>query len=112
MSSPDQNREGFPSSPLLTPTPLAYGRLPLQFGEFYVSDGPGPHPVVILIHGGFWRAQYGLALMNGLAQSLAQQGIAVWNIEYRRVGDPGGGWPSTLQDVGQAADYLHVIAPR
>lgn len=89
---------------------LFYGTDPLQFGELYLPEGSGPHPVVILIHGGFWRAAYDLTLMTGLAEDLARQGIAAWNIEYRRVGDVGGGWPGTLLDVAQAADYLPTIA--
>jgi acetyl esterase/lipase len=89
---------------------LHYGSKPLQFGELYIPNGHGPHPVVILIHGGFWRARYGLSLMTGLARDLAERGIAAWNIEYRRIGDVGGGWPGTLRDVARAADYLRTIA--
>ena len=67
--------------------------------------------MVILVHGGFWRAQYGLDWMDALAEDLSERGIASWNIEYRRVGDPGGGgWPGTLQDVACAADHLRVLA--
>lgn len=90
---------------------LAYGPESQQFGELYVPQDQGPHPVVVLIHGGFWRAPYDLTLMEGLAQDLVSYGIAVWNIEYRRVGDPGGAWPGTLQDVASAVDYLQPIAP-
>ena len=89
---------------------LVYGDEPLQFGDLYVPDQPGPYPVVILIHGGFWRAAYSLSLMEPLAIDLVRRGIAVWNIEYRRVGDPGGGWPGTLQDVARANDYLKTVA--
>lgn len=89
---------------------LAYGTHPLQFGELYLPEQPGPHPLVILIHGGFWRAAYNLSLMTGLAVDLAEHGIAAWNIEYRRVGDAGGGWPNTLLDVAQAADFIQTIA--
>src|SRR5258708_14982872 len=89
---------------------LAYGAEPLQFGELYLPDNAGPHPVVILIHGGYWRARYGLDLMTGLAEDLAARGYAAWNIEYRRVGDPGGRWPGTLLDVAFAADYLRLLA--
>lgn len=94
------------------PRRLAYGPGPQQFGELRVPNQPGPHPTIILIHGGFWRAQYGYALMDGLAEDLAARGIASWNIEYRRVGDPGGGWPNSLLDVAAAADYLLTLAPR
>jgi|SRR5450755_2241 len=85
---------------------LAYGDEPLQFGDLYTPPGTELRPVVILIHGGFWRAAYGLSLMAGLAENLAQRGFAAWNIEYRRVGDSGGGWPNTLLDVARATDHL------
>jgi acetyl esterase/lipase len=90
---------------------LAYGPEPLNFGELYLPESAGPHPVVILIHGGYWRARYGLDLMTSLAEDLAQRAIAAWNIEYRRVGNEGGGWPGTFVDVALAADYLQEIAP-
>src|SRR5260370_3919740 len=90
---------------------MAYGTESLQFGELYLPGEPGPHRTVILIHGGYWPARYGLDLMTGLAEDLAARGYAAWNIEYRRVGDPGGGWPGTLLDVAFAADYLRILAP-
>jgi acetyl esterase/lipase len=90
---------------------LPYGPEPLQFGNLYLPNTPGPHPIAILIHGGYWRARYGLELMIGLAEDLATRGYAAWNIEYRRVGNPGGGWPGTLLDVAFAADYLRILAP-
>lgn len=93
------------------PLRLAYGTDVQQFGELYLPAGSGPHPVALLIHGGYWRARYGLELMNELGQDLAGRGIAAWNIEYRRVGNPGGGWPGTLLDVAQAADFLRDLAP-
>ena len=88
----------------------AYGTGDSQFGDLYLPTGAGPYPVVILLHGGFWRASYSLKLMRTLARDLAQRGIAVWNVEYRRVGNAGGGWPGTLQDVAHAADFLRHIA--
>ena len=90
---------------------LPYGSDALQFGELHLPGGTGPYPIVILIHGGFWRAHYGYTLMTGLAEDLAKRGIAAWNIEYRRIGDPGGGWPATLLDVARAADYVRILAP-
>jgi acetyl esterase/lipase len=89
---------------------LPYGDDAMQFGNLYLPPGPGPHPVAIVIHGGFWRAPYNYTLMTGLAEDLAQHGIAAWNIEYRRVGDPQGGWPNTFLDVAMAADHLKRIA--
>jgi acetyl esterase/lipase len=67
--------------------------------------GPGPHRVIVLIHGGSWTNRYGRIVMRGLAGDLVRRGWAVWNIEYRRVGD-GGGWPATFADVGAAVDQL------
>ncbi len=88
-----------------------YGTEPTSFGDLRLPDGIGPHPVVVLIHGGFWRAQYGLDLMGRLGDDLAARGFASWNIEYRRGGEPGGGWPGTLQDVARATERLRDLAP-
>jgi acetyl esterase/lipase len=77
-----------------------YGDDPSQFGELY-----GEGPVAVLIHGGFWKALYGLDLEVALAEDLARRGWAAWNIEYRRLGN-GGGVPETLDDVAAAIDAL------
>jgi acetyl esterase/lipase len=100
----------FHNQPSFTTQRLSYGPLPLHFADLYLPATAGPHPVVVLIHGGFWRNPYTLTLMDGLAQDLATQGIAAWNIEYRRVGDEGGGWPGTMQDVAAATDHLRALA--
>ena len=89
---------------------LAYGGDPLQFGELRLPEGEGPYPVVIVIHGGCWLAEYDLGYISGLAAALTGTGVATWSIEYRRVGDEGGGWPGTFQDVAAAADFLSEIA--
>lgn len=94
------------------PIKLPYGPEYLQFGDLYLPEGDGPHPVIPLIHGGYWRARYDLTLMQGLAEDLARRGYAAWNIEYRRVGDTGGGWPGTFLDVARAVDYIRILAPR
>jgi len=94
-----------------SPLRLPYGTAISQFGELFLPAGPGPHPVALLVHGGYWRAHYGLELMQDLGQDLARRGIAAWNIEYRRVGNPGGGWPGTFLDVARAADALRDLAP-
>ena len=80
-----------------------YGDDPSQFGELY-----GEGPVAVLIHGGFWKAEYGLELEEALAMDLAERGWAAWNIEYRRLGN-GGGVPETLEDVGAAIDHLATL---
>ncbi len=104
---------GAPSGPPRDGTiRVPYGPGPLHFGDLRLPPArvSGPHTVVILIHGGFWRARFGLDLMDGLGDDLAARGIASWNVEYRRVGDPGGGWPGTLADVARAADHLPALA--
>src|SRR5262245_23230960 len=83
-------------------TRIAYGSDRLQFGELSLPAGKGPHPVIVNIHGGIWLSEYDIAHSRAQAQALATAGFAVWNIEYRRVGDPGGGWPGTLLDVSAA----------
>ena len=66
----------------------------------------GPWPCVVLVHGGFWRSGWDRTLMTPLAIDLASRGVAAWNVEYRRVGQPGGGWPGTFEDVSAAVDHL------
>lgn len=90
----------------------AYGKDPLQFGELTLPKGPGPYPVAVFIHGGCWLAAYDIAHSRALANALAESGIAVWNLEYRRVGDSGGGWPGTFLDVAGGADYLRTLAKK
>lgn len=89
---------------------IAYGKSELQYGELFLPAGQGPFPTVILIHGGCWLAQYDLAHIRSLAAALAENGLAVWSIEYRRVGDENGGWPHTFGDVADAADSLRSLA--
>ncbi|MCC7177317.1 MAG: alpha/beta hydrolase [Acidobacteria bacterium] len=97
---------------------IAYGTDPLQFGELRVPSTKGPHPVAIVVHGGCWVARLGtmdaravaLDNMRPLAASLAEAGIATWNVEYRRLDHDGGGWPGTFHDVARAADFLRTLA--
>jgi acetyl esterase/lipase len=90
---------------------IAYGNSRQQYGELRVPAGPGPHPMAIIIHGGCFKAAYATAdYAAPIGDALKDQGIASWNIEYRRLGDPGGGWPGTYRDVGRAVDYLRTLA--
>jgi len=93
-------------------TVVRYGSHPSQYGVLSLPDGPGPWPVVVVIHGGFWRTAYGADLASDLATDLVRHGFAAWNLEYRRVGDDpdrgGGGWPATCVDVAAAVDLLAV----
>ncbi|HXG77248.1 MAG TPA: hypothetical protein VNJ53_11815, partial [Gaiellaceae bacterium] len=83
----------------------AYGPDPSQVAEAFLPAGHGPHPVVVVVHGGYWRARYDRSLMEALCEDLAAHGLAAWNLEYRRVG-AGGGWPATLADVAAGVDAL------
>ena len=90
---------------------VAYGASPQQYGELRVPSGSGPHPVAIIIHGGCFKAAYATAdYAAPIGDALKDEGIASWNIEYRRLGDPGGGWPGTYRDVGSAVDFLRTLA--
>ncbi|HZN90533.1 MAG TPA: prolyl oligopeptidase family serine peptidase [Thermoleophilaceae bacterium] len=87
-----------------------YGSHRDQFGELTLPEEPAAnasHPVVVLIHGGFWRARYRLTLHHPLTADLAKSGWAVWNLEYRRLGwRSRGGYPATLEDVAAGIDQL------
>ena len=89
---------------------LPYGPDVLHFGDLRLPSGPGPHPVAIAIHGGFWRARYDLEHLGHLCAALTGEGIATWSVEYRRIGNVGGGWPNTFLDVARAADALRDLA--
>jgi acetyl esterase/lipase len=89
---------------------IPYGPDDLQFGELRIPDGTGPHPVAIVLHGGCWRARYDIGHTRAFADALRREGCAVWSLEYRRVGNPGGGWPGTFLDVASGADYLRTLA--
>jgi acetyl esterase/lipase len=88
----------------------SYGSDRSQRGDLYLPAGAGPHPVIVLIHGGSWRKRYSRIVMRALAGDLRRRGWAVWNIEYRRVG-AGGGWPATFADVAAAIDHLDRLHP-
>jgi len=90
---------------------VEYGSDSNQFGELRIPAGRGPHPVVVLIHGGCFKVAYAsLRDLAPMGEALKAQGIATWNVEYRRLGQPGGGWPGTHQDIGRAVDRLRALA--
>jgi acetyl esterase/lipase len=89
---------------------LSYGAGPLQFGDLRLPKTPGPHPLVVFIHGGYWQAIYNLIHAGHLCVDLATHGIASWNVEYRRIGDVGGGWSTTADDVLRALAHVPVLA--
>ncbi|MDT4940392.1 MAG: hypothetical protein QOJ34_481 [Pseudonocardiales bacterium] len=90
------------------PRRIGYGPDPAQFGELSLPRRAEHAGTVVIVHGGFWRVLYELDLGRPLATDLVAHGFAVWNIEYRRIGN-GGGWPSTADDVSTAIDHLALL---
>ena len=86
-----------------------YGADTHQFADLRVPSGRGPFPVVVMIHGGFWRAAYDLEHVGHLCAALKARGLATWSLEYRRIGNRGGGWPGTFDDVSAAFDRLATL---
>lgn len=79
-----------------------------QWADLYLPSGqhePDSVPLVVLVHGGAWKVPLGAEIFDELAMDLAGRGMAVYNVEYRRVG-AGGGWPMTFRDVARALDYI------
>jgi acetyl esterase/lipase len=89
---------------------IAYGSEASQFGDLRLPVGQGPHPVLIVLHGGFWRAQFDLQHISHLCAAFTASGVATWSLEYRRVGEAGGGWPGTLDDVAAGGAHLSQLA--
>ena len=90
---------------------IAYGPEAENFGDLRLPQGRGPFPVAVLIHGGCFRAEFARSdELSQMAEALRADGIATWNVEYRRLGRPGGGWPGTYRDVGAPIDKLRELA--
>lgn len=123
-AAPVQTRAEYPAVPavvtfdevlaLPVDKPVArfrYGIGPSQFAELWLPAGEGPAPVVAFVHGGCWLSEYSIEHSHGLATALTREGLAVWNIEYRRVGEPGGGFPGSLDDIKAALELLRQSPP-
>lgn len=86
---------------------IAYGTDPNQFFDLRLPKGQkSPFPLVINIHGGYWRAKYNLDHAGHLCAALTSSGLATANLEYRRVGNEGGAWPGTFEDIRSAYQFL------
>src|SRR5689334_21796387 len=95
---------------MIEPIRIAYGQEREQFADLYLPTSEGPHPVLVVIHGGRWQSSSSLNGIASACASLAEDGMATWNVEYRRLGIAGGGWPGTWEDVASATDHLNKIA--
>jgi len=89
---------------------LRYGNDEYQFGDLRVPKGAGPFAAAMFVHGGFWRARYDLKHASFLCAALTKAGFVTWNLEYRRVGNPGGGWPGSFEDVTAGYQFLRQLA--
>jgi acetyl esterase/lipase len=90
---------------------VAYGPAPSQYAELFLPEGAGPHPVAVLVHGGCWTEKFGgITQLRNMAGALRERGIAVWNVEYRRVDEPGGGYPGMYEDMHAALEALEALA--
>ena len=92
---------------------VRYGDDPHQVIDVWVPTDRAPHPAVLMVHGGCWTTAIAdRTLMNWVAEDLRRAGVLVWNIDYRGVDRPGGGYPGTFADVAAAADALRSNAGR
>lgn len=91
---------------------LVYGSEPKQFGDLRLPAAETLAPLAVVIHGGTWKATYNLIHAGHLCEGLRKAGIATWNIEYRTVGDVGGGWPTTGDDVAHAVEFVDELVRR
>jgi hypothetical protein len=109
--------EAYSSLPFFTANHrIQYGDDSSQFGDLFLPSQPieqasrHSYPVVILLHGGCWRAQHGLEPLGQFARALTERGLAVWNLEYRRCGSGISMWPDTFLDTAHGADKLRDLA--
>ena len=109
MTWPDLTKRPRPKADVT----LTYGPDLLQRVDLWLPTGPGPHPLVLMVHGGCWQSEIAdRSLMDWIAADLRAAGVAVWNIDYRGVDRPGGGYPGTFQDAARATDLLRANATR
>ena len=91
---------------------IEYGGDPSQFGELRLPEGPGPHPVAVIVHGGCWRSEFDVRHITHVSAALARSGVATWTLEFRRIGASGGGWTATFEDVVRGTGHLRALADR
>lgn len=115
--APSQGKPGLMTPRDLTSVPaqapdqrVTYGPDSNQFAELRVPGGTGPHPVVVLVHGGCFKTYGSFADLAAIGDALKGGGIASLNVEYRRIDQPGGGWPNTYLDLGHAVDQVRSLA--
>jgi acetyl esterase/lipase len=85
---------------------LGYGELPDQVADVRLPSGAAACPLVVVVHGGFWKAEFDRAHAGPQSAGLAAAGYVVATVDYRRVGQPGGGWPGTFDDLAALTDAV------
>ena len=88
---------------------IPYGSESVQYGELRLPEGPGPHPVAVVIHGGCWLSIATNDYMDPVAAALTDAGWATWNLEFRTIDQPHGSWPGIFQDIAQGTDKLREL---
>lgn len=91
---------------------VAYGPGQFHFGDLWLPalQSGTRAPLIVFVHGGWWKAAYGLEYGSHLCADLKAHGVAVWSLEYRRVGNRGGGWPGTFEDVAAGFDFIAALS--
>lgn len=89
---------------------IPYGPAKDQFGDLWLPAHSGKRPLLAFLHGGWWKSEYDLSYAGHLCSALRTAGVAVWSIEYRRVGNTGGGWPHTFTDAAVGYDHIAALA--
>jgi acetyl esterase/lipase len=100
----------FERQPIEDSARVAYGADSLQWGVLRVPEGPGPHPVIVMMHGGCWVGLHRPGHVEPLMEALTAQGWATWNLSHRNANDVGGGWTGTFEDVSAGVDFLRELA--
>jgi acetyl esterase/lipase len=106
MSGRRNSRDVLEEPPARDCSHVSYGDGSLAVAELRLPEGAGPHPLLIVLHGGYWRTKYDRAHLAPLCRAVTAGGIATLNVEYRRVGHEGGGWPGTFEDVARAVEAV------
>ena len=95
---------------------ILYDTNPSTFGDLRlpknVKPGADGYAVVVYLHGGGWTSDWTIGHSEQLVEALSNEGVATWSLEYRRLGNAGGGYPGTFADVAKGLDFLRTIASK
>jgi len=89
---------------------VRHGEGRFDYGDLRLPEVNGPHPLLVVVHGGYWRSAYDLAHLSPFCRAVTAGGIATLSLEYRRVGHDGGGWPGTAEDIARGIESVPELA--